>query len=153
MTIRWLEIAMKLKDNPSNDDVIKKIIEEYKPSIVDEVVDENKISVIHVVGPNTSDITGKGTFPSKYHKFVHELSFAYNSVIDIFEKANTDKTLRLLPISGGVFRFMVKDYAELKSELSFKRDLNSYKMDGKMKKFYNKYPQTNEDILLKICNG
>jgi len=144
---------MKLKDNPSNDDVIKKIIEESKPSIVDEVVDENKISVIHVVGPNTLDITDKGTFPSKYHRFVHELSFAYNSVIDIFEKATTGKTLRLLPISGGIFRFMVKDYAELKSELSFKRNLNSSKMDGKMKKFYNKYPQTNEDILFKICNG
>jgi hypothetical protein len=155
MTIRWLEIAMKLKEGPSDDNVIKKIIEEYKPSIVDEVVvvDENKISVIHVVGPNTLDITGKGTFPSKYHLFVHELSFAYNSVIDIFEKATTGKTLRLLPISGGVFRFRVNDYAELKSELSFKRNLNSSKMDGKMKKFYNKYPQTNEDILLKICNG
>jgi hypothetical protein len=155
MTIRWLEIAMELKEGPSDDNVIKKIIEESKHSIVDEdvVVDENKISVIHVVGPNTLDITGKGTFSSKYHRFVHELSFAYNSVIDIFENVHCGRTLRLLPISGGVFRFRVKDYAELKSELSFKRDLNSSKMDRKMKKFYNKYHQPNEDILLNICNG
>lgn len=46
MTIRWLEIAMELKDNPSNDDVIKKIIEESKPSIVDEVVVVDDIYVM-----------------------------------------------------------------------------------------------------------
>ena len=147
--INWLAIAEKLKNNPSNDEVILGIIERPKPI----KIDENKISVIHVVGPNPSDITNKGTFTSKFHRFKHKLYDAYNSVIDIFQNANTNKTLRLLPISGGIFRFKVNNYDELKTELSFKQDLNSSKMDDKMKEYYKKYPQTNEDILFKICNG
>lgn len=131
----WIEIAKNLEKNPH--DIVKEIIKEVKPTPNREpiVVSSNKISVIHVVGPNAKKNSDKDRNFSQYSRFTLNLQDAYNSVIDIFENiAPTPpnyKILRLLPISGGEFSFKIGSYDELKRVLS---------------------SHTN-NILFKICNG
>ena len=58
----WIEIAKNLEKNPH--DIVKEIIKEIKPTPNREpiVVSSNKISVIHVVGPNAKKNSANAEF-------------------------------------------------------------------------------------------